>query len=240
MTLLIGKSKENKSPTPGAVSDKYARIKDHDPVYLLDGRSLASIKTDPEELRDRSLLTFNPPDVEKMQIDLDGKQWSLTKDKDNKWTLEKPEKKEKMDNWLVSGILWDIKDLQWKSKTVRKPDEPAPAELDQPKLVVSLYKKADQEPLLLKAGWKSETAAAPAEKPEEQKPVTVEKQAPEKGKAPSSAKDQAKPTTDSQPALPPTILAMAQPSEEEGAVFTVDGDFVTRIRQDLQKIIGEK
>ena len=209
-------------------------------MYLLDGRSLDSIKTDPEELRDRSLLTFNPPDVERMQIDLDGKQWSITKDKDNKWTLEKPEKKEKMDNWLISGILWDIKDLQWKSKTVRKPDELASAELNQPKLVVSLYKKGDQEPLILKAGWKSETTAAPAEKPEEQKSVTVEKQAPEKGKAPSAAKDQAKPATDSQPALPPTILALAQPSEEEGAVFTVDSDFVTRIREDLQKIIGEK
>ena len=240
LTLLIGKSKENKSPAPGAVPDKYARIKGHDPVYLLDGRSLDSIKTDPEELRDRSLLTFNPPDVERMQIDLDGKQWSVTKDKDNKWTLEKPEKKEKMDNWLVSGILWDIKDLQWKSKTVRKPDEAPPAELDQPKLVVSLYKKGDQEPLLLKAGWKSETTSAPTEKPEEQKSVTVEKQAPEKGKAQSAAKDQAKPATDSQPALPPTILAMAQPSEEQGAVFTVDSDFVTRIQQDLQKIVGEK
>jgi hypothetical protein len=239
VTLLIGKAKENKSPTPGAVSDKYARIKGHDPVYLLDGRSLASIKTDPEELRDRSLLTFNPPDVERMQIDLDGKQWSLTKDKDNKWTLEKPEKKEKMDNWLVSGILWDIKDLQWKSKTVRKPDEPTPAELDQPKLVVSLYKKGDQEPLLLKAGWKSETPAAPTEKTEEQKSV-AENQALDKGKEPSAAKDQEKPATDSQLTLPPTILAVAQPSEEEGSVFTVEGDFVTRMRQDLQKIIGEK
>ncbi len=239
LILLIGKSKENKSPAPGAVPDKYARIKGHDPVYLLDGRSLNSIKTDPEELRDRSLLTFNPPDIERMQIDLDGKQWSIAKDKDNKWTLEKPEKKEKMDNWLVSGILWDIKDLQWKSKTVRKADEPTPAELDQPKLVVSLYKKGDQQPLLLKAGWKSETTAAPTEKPEEQKSV-VEKQAPKKSEAPSAAKEQEKPTTDSQPTPPPTILAVAQPSEEEGSVFTVDSDFVTRIRQDLQKIIGEK
>ncbi len=77
-------------------------------MYLLDGRSLDSIKTDPEELRDRSLLTFNPPDIEKMQIDLDGKQWIATKDKDNKWTLEKPEKKEKLDNWPYQayfGIL---------------------------------------------------------------------------------------------------------------------------------------
>ncbi len=94
--------------------------------------------------------------------------------------------------------------------------------------------------MLLKAGWKMRATAAPAEKPEEQKSGTAEKQPPEKGKAPSATKDQAKPATDSQPAFPPTILAVAQPSEEEGAVFTVDGDFVTRIRQDLQKIIGEK
>ncbi len=163
LTLLIGKSKEEKKSST-APADKYARIKGHDPVYLLDGRSLDSVKTDPEELRDRSLLTFNPPDIEKMQIDLDGKQWVASKGADNKWNLEKPEKKEKIDNWAISGVLWDIKDLQWKSKTAQKPGETAPAELDQPRLVVSLFKKGDQEPLLLKAGWKDVVGDSPGRK----------------------------------------------------------------------------
>ncbi len=239
LTLLIGKAKESKSPAPGSVPDKYARIKGYDAVYLLDGRTIDSIKTDPEELRDRSVLTFNPPDIEKIQIELDGKQWSAVKDKDNKWTLEKPEKKEKMDNWLLSGILWDIKDLQWKSKTVRKPDEATHTELDQPKLVVSLLKKGDQEPLCLKAGWISEAAAAPAEKPAEQ-PVAAEKQEAEKNKVESKSKDQQKAATEAKVASPATVLAVAQPSEDEGAVYTLEGDFVTRIRQDLEKITGEK
>jgi len=239
LTLLIGKSKEEKK-SPTAPADKYARIKGHDPVYLIDGRSLDSVKTDPEELRDRSLLTFNPPDIEKMQIDLDGQQWVASKDKDNKWNLEKPEKKEKINNWAISGILWDIKDLQWKSKNAQKPGENALAELDHPRLVVSLLKKGDKEPLLLKAGWQDVSTAVPAEKPEEQKTATAEKQPSDQGKAPSATKEQGKAATEKQPPSPPTVLAVAQPSEEEGAVFTLDGDFVTRIRQDLKRISEEK
>ena len=151
LTLLIGKAQEKKS-SPTAPADKYAGIKVMRRVYLLDGCSLDSIKTDPEELRDRSLLTFNPPDIEKIQIELNGKQWIATKDKDNKWNLEKPEKKEKLNNWAISGILWDIKDLQWKSMSTRKPGDTTPVELGQARLVVSLFKKDDKEPMLLKAG----------------------------------------------------------------------------------------
>ena len=239
LTLLIGKAKEQKKSST-APADRYARIKGHDTVYLLDGRSLDSVKTDPKELRDRSLLTFNPPDIEKVQIDLDGKQWIASKGKDNKWALEKPEKKEKIDNWAISGVLWDIKDLQWKSMATQKPGEAAPAELDHPKLVISLLKKGDKEPLLLKAGWKDVSTAAPAEKPGEQEKATAEKQPSDKGKAPSAAKDKEKVSAEKQPPAPATALAVAKPSEEEGAVFTLDGDFVTRIRQDLKRITEEK
>ncbi len=84
------------------------------------------------------------------------------------------------------------------------------------------------------------SATAPAEKPEEQKTATSEKQPSDKGKEPSATKEPAKAATESQPPSPATILAVAQPSEEEGAVFTLDGDFVTRIRQDLQRITEEK
>lgn len=239
LTLLIGKAQEKKS-SPTAPADKYAGVQGHETVYLLDGRSLDSIKTDPEELRDRSVLTFNPPDVEKIQVDLDGKQWIASKDKDNKWNLEKPEKKEKLNNWAISGVIWDLKDLQWKSMSTRKPGDTTPAELDQPRLVVSLFKKEDKKPMLLKAGWKDVATTAPAEKPEEQKAATAEKPSPEEVKTPGATKEPAKTATAVHPPSPPTVLAVAQPSEEEGAVFTLDGDFVTRIRQDLQRITEEK
>jgi hypothetical protein len=239
LTLLIGKAKEQKGSST-APADRYARIKGHDPVYLLDGRTLDGVKTDPKELRDRSLLTFNPPDIERVQVDLEGKQWIASKDKDNKWSLEKPEKKEKLDSWVISGILWDIKDLEWKSITTRKPGEAACEELDHPKLVVSFLKKGDKEPLLLKAGWKDVATTAPAEKHEEPKPAAAEKQPSDKGKAPSATKDQGKVSEEKQPPAPATALAVAQPSEEEGAVFTLDGDFVTRIRQDLKRLTEEK
>jgi hypothetical protein len=239
LTLLIGKAKEQKKSSTAA-ADKYARIKGHEPVYLLDGRSLDGVKTDPKQLRDRSLLTFNPPDIEKVQVDLDGKQWVASKDKENKWSLEKPEKREKLGNWLISGIIWDIKDLEWKSMTTQKPGEAAPVELDHPKLVVSLLKKGDKEPLLLKAGWKDQPTPALAEKPGEQKKATAEKQPSETSKAPSATKDEEKVSAEKQSPAPATVLAVAKPSEEDGAVFTLDGDLVTRIRQDLKRITEEK
>jgi len=122
----------------------------------------------------------------------------------------------------------------------RKPGEAASEELDHPKLRVSLLKKGEKEPLLLKAGWKDVVATSPAEEPEEQKTATAGKQPPEKGKEPSATKDQGKVSEEKQPPAPANALAVVQPSEEEGAVFTVDGDFVTRIRQDLQRITEEK
>ena len=85
---------------------------------------MKSLKTDLEELRDRSLLTFNPADIDKLEITLDGKTWLAARDKDNKWGLEQPEKREKMDAWAVTSILWDLKDLEWKSVT-----KPAPTDL---------------------------------------------------------------------------------------------------------------
>ena len=94
---------------------------------------MKSLKTNPDELRDRSLLTFNPADIEKLEISLDGKTWLAAKDKDNKWSLEQPEKKEKLDAWPVTGILWDLKDLEWKSMTKPAPADLASVHLDKPR-----------------------------------------------------------------------------------------------------------
>ena len=247
LTFLVGKPQGDKSQEkkPGSEPepDRYALIKGHDTVYVLDGRSLSSVRTDPEELRDRSVLLFSPPDIEKVEIELDGKQWAAAKGKDNKWTLEKPEKKERINNWAISGILWDVKDLQWQSMTVRKPNEPMPPELEHPRLVVSLFKKGDETPLILKAGWKDEAAKAGTqpEKVEDQKGGSAAKQPLGTNKDRTPAKDQSKAKAESKPEpQAPSVVAIAQPSEDEGATYTLDGGFAIRIQQDLQRITEEK
>lgn len=240
-TLLIGVP-QKKEAAPGAEPDRYARIKGQDTVYVLDGRALKSLKTNPDELRDRSLLTFNPADIEKLEISLDGKTWLAAKDKDNKWSLEQPEKKEKLDAWPVTGILWDIKDLEWKSMTKPAPADLASVHLDKPRLTVTLFKKGDSEPLLLKAGWQA-TAEKEGQKeaakkdgqtpgPEQQSSAEKKVEPPIKGTTAEVTPDKA--------AAPEGVSVLVQPQEEQGAIFAIDGSFVSRLRTGLERLTEKK
>jgi len=241
--LVLGKAVEKKD----AVSkepDRYARLKGEETVYLIDGRSLKGLKTDPSELRDRSLLSFNPADIERFQVDLDGKQWVAAQDKDKRWTIEKPEKKTKVDAWTVTGLLWDLKDMEWQSLTRPIPENLEPLHLDKPGLVVSLFKRGDKQPIVLKVGWKpvrSESKEPPQGKklPEGKQPVATGKT---KGaeQAQEHPDPEAKPAEGSQTTAPTTLNALAEPTEEQGAVFVLDGSLLARLRGDLQRWTADK
>ncbi len=105
--LEVGKEEDKKDSSVSSYSQPnyYVRVKGYDTVYLVEGRILKNLKTDPQELKDRSVIAFNPLDIEKIDITLEGKSWVAVQEKDKKWTLEKPEKKAKMDSWPVSSIL---------------------------------------------------------------------------------------------------------------------------------------
>jgi hypothetical protein len=227
-TLLLGKSSETKDQ-PAKEPDRYARIKGEDAVYVVDGRSLKSLKTDPDELRDRSLLNFNPADIEKVEIGLDGKQFTAVKNKDKDWNLEIPETKGPIDSWKITGIIWDIRDLAWKSLTKPIPQNLASVYLDKPQLVVSLFKKDDKQPLVIKAGWNPESSkpkgqpASPAAEP----PAPQEK--PTSGEA-------ATPTAP----IPETVYVLAEPAVEPGAVLMLDGGFLGRLRGELRRLTDKR
>jgi hypothetical protein len=240
-TLLIG-APQKKEGSPGAELDRYARIKGQDTVYVLDGRALKSLKTNPDELRDRSLLTFIPADIEKLEISLDGKTWLAAKDKDNKWSLEQPEKIDKLDAWPVTSLVWDLKDLEWKSMTKPGPTDLASVHLDKPQLTVSLFKKGENEPLLLKAGWQ-----VAAEKEGQEQGAKKDGQTPGPEQQPSAEKKVESPSkgTDSEvtpdkAAAPKEVSVLVQPHEEQGAIFTIDGNFVSRLRTDLERLTEKK
>jgi hypothetical protein len=240
-TLLIG-GPEKKEGSSATEPDRYARIKGQDTVYVVDGRALKSLKMAPEELRDRSLLTFNPADIEKLEISLNGKTWLAVKDKDSKWSLQQPEKIEKMDAWPVTSILWDLKDLEWKSITKPAPPDLASAHLDRPQLTVSLFKKGESRPLVLKAGWE-----APG-KEEQEKVAKESTQATGTGQHPSVEKKDEPASKGSGPevkpekiaAVPGQVNALAQPQEEQGAIFSIDGGFVSRLEADLKRLTEKK
>jgi hypothetical protein len=240
-TLLIGVP-QKKEGSPGAEPDRYARIKGQDTVYVLDGRALKSLKTNPDELRDRSLLTFNPADIEKLEINLDGKTWLAAKDKDNKWSLEQPEKKDKLDAWPITSVLWDLKDLEWKSMTKPGPTDLASVHLDKPQLTVSLFKKGEKEPLLLKAGWH-----VTAEKEGQEEGAKKDGQMPGPEQQPSAEKKVESPVkgtsadvTPGKATAPEGVNVLVQPHEEQGAIFAIDGGFVSRLRTDLERLTEKK
>lgn len=222
--LLVGKPAGNdKEAAPGVGPNLYTKVKGQDTIYVVEGKAIRSLKTDPKELRDRSVLAFNPPDIEKIQITLDGKTWLAVQVQDKKWTLEKPEKTDKVDTWAITGLLWSLKDLEWKSIVPPAPD-PASLHLANPQLVAEFFKKGDKDPIVLKAGW-------PVEEPEKKEQVEPK---------PDNKKETTLPELPVEKKTPPTVNVSVQPSEEQNAVFVLDGSFVERLRGDLERLTEKK
>jgi hypothetical protein len=239
-TLLVGKPQEQ-GGTPAAGSKRYVRMKGHDTVFVIDGKSLDSFKRDPEQLRDRSLLSFKPLDVDKLEVSLDGKKWLAVQDKDRKWSLEEPEKKPSIESWPVTAILWDLRDLEWKSAGKTAPTDLASVHLDKPQLTVTLHSRDQKVPLVLKAGWEpvippSPPAAASKEAKAEAPPQA---ESPDKGASEPKKADTPQPAPPKS-ALPPTCNVTVEPHEEGQALFVVDTGFVTRLRGDLEKLLEKK
>jgi hypothetical protein len=238
-TLLIGKTKTDKDKPATPNSDRYARLQGQNTVYLIGSQIVANVKTDPEALQDKSLLHFKPEDIEKIQLDLDGKKWKVSRSEDKQWSLEEPEKK-KVQPWPITGILWDLKTVQWTRVTKPAPTDLATVQLDKPRLVASLWKKGEKEPMVLKAGWKdkqpkkkeadSESAKTPAGS-------GPEKRTEEAKSAPKTAgKSEKDPNPMVEPGLPETVNVVVQPDEEKDAVFTVASTFIERIRKELKDL----
>jgi hypothetical protein len=229
-TLLLGKSVDSKGKSLGASHNRYARIKERDTVYEIDGSVLKRIKTDPEELRDRSLFSFKIPDIQKIEIQLDGKTFAAARTKKDKWALTKPAEKE-IETWPVTGILWALKGLEWKSLKQKGSEDLAALHLDKPKLVARLFAKGKKEPIVLKAGWPDKKSGKAKQE------TTAPETAPETSKDVTKKKEK---TAGEEPGPPEYVNALVVPHEDGNAVFVLKGDFVNRLRNDLSKIVEKK
>jgi len=220
VVTITGKEREDsltigKPSGDGKGSERYAVIKGQKPVYVIDGKAVLALKTDPASLQDRAILSFDPQDFDKVTLTLDGKTWEAARGKDTKWLIEKPEPKREIEAWPVMRLVWDLKSVEWKSKEKSKPDDLARFHLDQPKLVVTLVPKDGKPPIELKAGWE--------EKKEPSTPAETE------------SAPKATPGDGAQEA-PETVYAVAQPEEEPGTVFVLDGAFLKRLREGLKDL----
>ncbi len=197
-------------------------MKGQDTVYVVEGRAIRSLKTDPKELRDRSVLMFNPPEIDKAQITLDGKTWLAVQGQDKKWTLEKPEKADKVDTWAITGLLWSLKDLEWKSIA-------SPLPIPHPCIwPITAHGGTLQEGRERPDSLESRLACRGTEKKEQAK------------RKPDNKKETAAPELPIEKKTPPTVNVSVQPSEEQNAVFVLDGNFVERLRGDLERLTEKK
>ena len=221
--LIVGNAvkKDNESASS---NNLYARVKGLDTVYVLDKRSLARLQTDPKQIQDRSLIALGPADLDKFEIQLEGKTWKASREKGGKWLLSKPEKRKNIENWPVTRLLWGLKDLEWKSVIKRTADNLSQYHLDKPKLVVSLFKKKDNARITLKASW-SETAHS------EKKTDTTEDN--KKSETKKEQKQAVVPTPDK-------VYAVVEPHEEKGAIFVLDSGFVEQLRLGLKDLLKDK
>lgn len=231
-TLIVGKPAGE-----GKGSEHYARINGQNTVYVIDGKVLLSLKTDPASLQDRSLFSFEPQDIDKLTVTLDGTTWEAVRDKDKKWRLEKPQEKKDIESWSVTRLLWDVKDLEWKSKETIKADEVSRFHLDKPALVVALVPKDGKPRIEFKAGWEeknqtpaSNTSDAPPKEAAAKPETSAE---PKEGVSPDKAKEASAQISDE---VPTAVYAVLEPQEEPGTVFVLDGSFLKRLRQDLKDL----
>jgi hypothetical protein len=241
-TLLIGKAveeeKKEAGPTPPPSPDRYASIKGRDTVYVISGMVFKNLQKDPEDLRDRSSVSFDQGQIEKVSIDFEGQSFEASLGKDNKWSLEKP-KKRQIETWTVTSILWALKDLEWKSVNKDAADKLASLHLENPQLVVSLFKKGEKEPITLKVGWEQKQ-----KKEEEKESKAPDKAASETKKREDQKKEGAETSAESvqestpfkESDIPTSVNVLVQPHEEGPAVFVVDGNFIKRLRDDLKRL----
>ncbi len=74
---------------------------------------LSEIDKKPEDMREKSVAVFWSFDVQKFSIMKDGKEYLFEKDKQDKWEMTKPEKKE-LDGTKINDFLRKIEDIEAK------------------------------------------------------------------------------------------------------------------------------
>jgi len=236
-TLLVGKSLSERS-SGADESDIYVAVKDRNNVYVVDGKQLKALsQPDPAALRDKSLFSFNIPDVERLQLELDGKKWVAVRKDDKNWSLEEPEKISQVDTWSITSILWELKDLEWKN--LLKGQLPDTTGDGDKKLVASLALKGTPDPLVLTVRWQETPPAS--EKSEAEKvaePPAASKR--EEDSAASSEPEQGASASPKKPVVPELVNAVVVPHEDKGVVFQIPGGFVTRLRNDVGRILSAK
>ncbi|MFH0823651.1 MAG: DUF4340 domain-containing protein [Pseudomonadota bacterium] len=233
--LVVGKPAGD-PPKEGEPSpNRYAMIKGRDMAYVISNRGITGLTFDPEKLRDKSVFAFEPGNVEKVEVTLDGKKWAASRGKDNKWDITEPEKKSNVPAWSVTSVLWTLKDLEWTSVNKNAAADPTAHGLDKPRLVVNLKVDGAKEPVVFNCAWQD---------PQPSKPEAAGTSGAE-GKAETKTGPSAPPQANgpqSTPASgdPATAYAVVRSSGESKDVLVLSGKFIKRFKDDLDRMVKDE
>jgi hypothetical protein len=229
-TLFIGAPVQKddpespRSPHP----NRYAKINGRDTVYVVSGQGLKNLVTDPEKLRDRSILAFTPDNIDKLEVQYDGKSLKAERADDDAWKLTEPPTTE-VKNWKLTSVLWDIKDMEWSSTVKSTPTALKEHHLDNPRFAAKLYPKGDKEPLILSIGLPD---APKTNNNSDEGPDTTDK-------TESAVKDDKGgarvPTDDADTS--DSVYVTAQPSEEDDVIFIVAKKHSDRLISNVKEIL---
>ena len=221
-TLFIGseiKTQEESTLKKGI----YVKADDSDAVFVIDDSTITDFDLADDNLRDKSIVGFNIPDIQSIEIQLLKQKWLFTKTSEKKWNLDEPEKISPIKDWNVTGILWKLRDLNYVSVISPVPSDLATLGLDEPQVTIKLNSQNQPDSRIIRIGW-SESDKAGAQ--DQQEP-----------NAKAANNNSNKATIDGVEIEIPTLInARVEPQDDPASVFKIDGSFVKNLIEDLQAI----
>jgi len=224
-TLTLGAISEKSRETRSPGNSVYLSVSGQTPVYMVEDKFFQSDKVDAESLTDKSITSFEPIDVEKIEIEFMDQKWLLSKSSDNKWKMEAPKRIDKLDDWLVSGLLWSLKDLNFKSEIFPIPEDLSKYHLNNSPLQFWLHQKGSGSPTTIRMGWDPLSKATPENIDSDSDPGQ-----------PNEASGHKKVDKTNEQRTPQTIYAIVEPHVDRPAIYVIDGGFVGRLRIDLEQL----
>ncbi len=231
--LVIGNPKEAQEGSKTS-PPRYAKVDGRDVVFVIEGSVVKDLHLDPKQLQDRSVVDFQPGVVDKLEANLEGRQWVAVKGPDEQWKLEKPAQSGTSEGRWVRDILWNLKDLEWKSVKKAGPLDLKALHLKEPQLELVLTLKGKDRPITLKAGW-----SPVPEKKEDTAPPGKGQATPPGGEKKDQAKDEQTPA-EPVPVVPIEVNVMVDTTDEKDTAYVVDGVFLQELRGNLESLTADK
>ncbi len=144
-TLWVGKEEG---------SGVYVKTNESNSVYLVDSTIVKTLTKTPMDLRDKTLVSFNREDVEKITLKYPDKTFTFQKS-GKEWRLVEPEKAKAKD-WRVGNLLTDLQFLKFKELVPKDQMSDGDYGFDKPEVEITLWKKGDEEITTLILGKKTD------------------------------------------------------------------------------------